>query len=84
MTDEINFCPFCSAAQHKIAAVAEGLMFCRECNRFFKLEHVMLPCPKCNSKRIKDSEFPSPDGQLVFQCQSCKRMFPAKNFFNKG
>jgi hypothetical protein len=84
MNDEINFCPFCSAAQHKIVSCGGELMFCRECNKFFKCTQLSYQCPKCRSKKIVDSEFPSPDGQIVFQCQSCKRMFPARDFFRKA
>ncbi|MFH0978844.1 MAG: hypothetical protein V1837_06100 [Candidatus Woesearchaeota archaeon] len=82
--DEINFCPFCSASQHKIFTVKEDQYFCKECNRFFKADHLFYNCPKCNSKKIVDSDFPSPDGQVVFQCQSCKKMLSAKDFFSKS
>jgi transposase-like protein len=83
MNDEINFCPFCSASQHKLFNCADETYFCKECNKFFKANPVTYSCPKCNSKRIIDSDFPSPDGQVVFQCQSCKKMFSAKDFFAK-
>jgi hypothetical protein len=83
MSDELNFCPFCMASQHKLFAYGNEQFFCKECNRFFKCSPMVYSCPKCNSKKIIDSDFPSPDGQIVFQCQSCKKMFAAREFFNK-
>lgn len=84
MSDELNFCPFCNASGHKIAAFPKDTLFCRECNRFFRLEPLSFRCPKCNSRKIVDSDFPSPDGQLVFHCQSCKKMVPAREFWGMG
>jgi len=83
MSDELNFCPFCSAAQHKVWTYKEDSYFCKECNRFFDCRHNIFSCPKCSSKKIADSDYPSPDGQMVFQCQSCKKLFSAKDFFSK-
>jgi ribosomal protein L37AE/L43A len=83
MSDELNFCPFCSASQHKVFAIDSELSFCKECNRFFRFSPASYACPKCKSRKIIDSEFPSPDGQLVFQCQTCKKMFSGKEFFTK-
>lgn len=81
---EINFCPFCDAPQHKLAGIKEGMYFCKECNRFFKSSQVNFKCLKCSSTDIIDSEFPSPDGQLVFQCNKCKNMASAKEFLEKN
>ncbi len=77
---EINFCPFCDAPQHKIAILKEDVVFCKECNRFFDVVELNLKCMKCSSTDIVDSEFPSPDGQMVFQCRKCKNMFSSKDF----
>ena len=79
---DVNFCPFCDSPRHKLNSIKEGFFFCRECNTFFKLNDVKLKCLKCSSTEIGDSEFPSPDGQLVFQCMKCKKMFSAKEFFS--
>ena len=84
MMTELNFCPFCAAAQHKVASYEDKLFFCKECNKFFEFKHVELPCPKCGSKKIIDSDFPTPDGQLVIQCSVCKKMYAAKEFLTKN
>jgi len=84
MSDEINFCPFCDAPQHKLTLITETMMFCKECNKFFTLEELKLKCPKCDSKNIENSDFPSPDGEIVFQCKSCKKMYPASEFLKKN
>lgn len=81
---EINFCPYCDASQHKIAAISEEKFFCKECNRFFKIQEKKMRCLKCSSTDIVDSEFPSPDGQMVFQCRKCKKMFSAKEFLSNN
>ncbi|MBW2989107.1 hypothetical protein KY358_02180 [Candidatus Woesearchaeota archaeon] len=74
---EINFCPFCDAPQHKMLLCRESLFFCRECSRFFRLEELGLKCPKCGSKNIIKSDFPSPNGDVAFQCRDCKKISPA-------
>ncbi|MFH1053561.1 MAG: hypothetical protein V1740_04060 [Candidatus Woesearchaeota archaeon] len=81
---EINFCPFCNAPQHKIVDFVEKYFFCKDCNRFFTLDLLELTCPKCNSKKVQDSDFPTPDGLLVIQCSSCKKMYSAKEFLQKN
>ncbi len=81
---EVNFCPYCDSPQHKLVQFGDDLIFCKECNRFFKLKQVYYRCWKCNSKRIEDSGYPSPNGELVFQCMSCKKMFPQSEFFKKN
>lgn len=81
---EVNFCPFCDSSQHKILTLKENMYFCKECNKFFNLEHIKLQCPKCNGVRIEDSDFPSPNGEVVFHCKSCKKMFSAKEFLEKN
>lgn len=81
---EINFCPYCDAPQHKLALFKEGIFFCKECNRFFTLDIVEFSCWKCGSKRFRDSGYPSPDGQMVLQCKSCKKMFSQSEFFKKN
>ena len=82
---ELNFCPFCDAAQHKVILLEkQNLHFCKLCNTFFSLEESKYECFKCGSTRIEDSDFPSPDGQVVFQCKKCKKMFSATEFFEKN
>lgn len=76
--DEINFCPYCNASDHKIIGVKDTLLFCKECDRFFKFEEKKLKCIKCNSTKLVNSEFPAPDGQFIFQCKDCKKMFSTK------
>lgn len=84
MEDEVNFCPYCDAPGHKILPHTDGMFFCRECNSFFKLEKVSLQCPKCDSEKIQDSDFPGADGQIILQCKSCKKMFNAKELLDKN
>lgn len=81
--DELNFCPYCDAPQHKVAMFDESFYFCKDCNRFFNLEMKKLQCLKCESDRIEDSDFPAADGDMVFQCKKCKKMFSAKEFLEK-
>lgn len=81
---ELNFCPYCDAPQHKVCLVKEDLYFCKECNRFFSLTEKKMKCLKCSSTDIVDSDFPSPDGQMVFQCSKCKKMASAKDFFQRN
>ena len=82
--NELNFCPFCDAPGHKVVSVNDKLYFCKLCNKFFLNEFIQMQCPKCESKRYVDSDFPTPDGQLVIQCQSCKKMFSLKDFMEKN
>lgn len=77
---EINFCPFCDASQHKILLCKDNIFFCKECSKFFRFEDVELKCPKCSSTGISKSEFPSPSGDAVFQCNSCKKALSASEF----
>ena len=81
---EVNFCPFCDAPQHKILS-HDSLMFCKECKNFFRLEEVKLKCLKCKSTDVVNSDFPSPSGEVVFQCNKCRKMYSAKELldFNK-
>ncbi len=72
---EMSFCPYCSTVSHKVLNYNEDMYFCRECNTFFDLKHVLFNCPKCESTKIEDSDFPGPDGQIILQCRSCKKMF---------
>jgi len=81
---ELNFCPFCDAPQHKVPLFNSNLFFCRVCNKFFSLEEKELKCLKCNSVRIEDSDFPAPNGEVVFQCMKCKKMFSSKEFLEKN
>jgi hypothetical protein len=74
---EISFCPYCSANSHKILNHSDCYFFCRDCNTFFTLKLHDLKCSKCDSDKIEDSDFPSPDGQVILQCKSCKKMFAA-------
>lgn len=81
--EEINFCPFCDAPGHKIVGFKD-LSLCKGCDRFFKLNPVKLKCLKCSSERIIHSDFPSPNGGLILQCKSCKKMFPAGELIVKN
>jgi ribosomal protein L37AE/L43A len=81
---ELSFCPYCSANSHKILNHDDGYFFCRDCNVFFKLEQLHFKCPKCDSEKIEDSDFPSPDGQIILQCKSCKKMFTATELFKQN
>ncbi len=81
---EVNFCPYCDAPQHKLAGFENNLLFCKECKKFFRLEHVQFECWKCGSKKFTDSGYPNPDGQRVLQCMSCKKMFSESDFFKKN
>ena len=77
---EINFCPFCDAPQHKILLCKGNIFFCKECSRFFELKEVELKCPKCDSRNIIKSDFPSPSGEAAFQCNDCKKTLSATEF----
>jgi DNA-directed RNA polymerase subunit RPC12/RpoP len=77
---DLNFCPFCDAPSHKILLCKGDVFFCKECSRFFKLEEIELQCPRCDSKGIKKSEFPAPNGEAVFQCSKCKKALSASEF----
>lgn len=79
---DINFCPFCDTSAHKIVEIQENFLFCKECNRFYRIDELRFKCKKCQGEDIIDSEFPNPDGQIVFQCKKCKKMMPAKEFFD--
>jgi transposase-like protein len=80
--DEMNFCPFCNAAQHKILLCKNNVFFCRDCNHFFRLEEFKLKCPKCSNDKFSKGDFPSASGEVVFQCRSCRKMFSASEFFS--
>jgi hypothetical protein len=82
MDKEISFCPYCNTPSHKILSQDETSFFCRECNTFFSLKQIHLKCPKCDSDKIEDSDFPSPDGQIILQCRHCKKMFSAKDLLS--
>ena len=81
---QIHFCPYCDASAHKVVSLEkDDQYFCKSCNKFFMLSLVERSCPKCGGTRCQDSDFPSPDGQIVIQCQSCKKMFSLKEFIEK-
>jgi len=81
---EIHYCPFCDAPAHKVVAINEDMHFCKMCNKFFNIEFLQLQCPKCQSKRYGDSDFLAPDGQVVIQCSSCKKMYSLREFVEKN
>lgn len=81
---ELNFCPFCDAPRHKLLLFNEHLFFCKTCNKFFNLEERQLKCPKCSSAKVEDSDFPAPNGEVVFQCSRCRKMFAARDFLEKN
>jgi len=80
MIEDINFCPFCDAAQYKILLCKDDIFFCNDCHKFFRLSQLELKCPKCDKGSFTKSDFPSPSGEVVFQCKDCKKMFSAKEF----
>jgi len=77
---EINFCPFCDAASHKIMLCMGNLFFCKECSVFFELKEIGLKCPKCESRNIVKSDFPAASGEAAFQCKDCKKTLSAGEF----
>lgn len=77
---ELNFCPCCDAPQHKIILCKDDVFFCRECSKFYKFEGIEMKCLKCSGKEIGKSDFPSPTGEVVFQCKKCKKAFSASEF----
>jgi hypothetical protein len=80
---ELNFCPYCEAAQHKLMACKENLFFCKQCNRFFKFEELDVKCPRCKGK-IQKSDFPSPSGEAIFLCVKCKRTYPINELLDEN
>ena len=81
---EINFCPFCDAPQHKILYCKSDVFFCKQCSRFFKFIEVKMKCPKCDSEQITKSDYPSPTGEAVFQCNKCKKAISATEFLKSN
>lgn len=71
---ELKFCPCCNAGEHKIMSISD-VKYCKECSNFFGFQDIELECPKCSKKNLTISDFPLPDGSIVFQCKSCKKMF---------
>ena len=84
MESEMNFCPFCDAPQQKLLFIDDALIFCKECNKFFLLKEKEFRCPKCEKTKISDSDFPSPGGETILQCKSCKKMFSVNEFLEKS
>jgi len=82
--EEINFCPYCDAAQHKIMLCRSDTFFCKECNRFFSLSLIKLKCSKCRKTNITKSDFPAASGEPIFHCRDCKKMSPASEFFREN
>ena len=80
---ELQFCPYCNASEHKILQIGTHY-FCKECEKFFSLSPLKVECPKCEKKTITISDFPMPDGGLVFQCMSCKKMFSLKEIMEQN
>lgn len=81
--EDINFCPYCDASQHKIMNISRAY-FCSECCRFFSLETVSMQCPKCARNNISKSDFAGAGGEAIFQCRACKHMFPASDLIKRG
>jgi len=78
---ELNFCPFCSAQEHKLIIINEKYNLCRECGKFFLLNNLSLKCPKCDKTDIINSDFPGSKGELILMCKSCKKMATVNDFF---
>lgn len=78
---ELEFCPFCSTQEFKIARFPDNVFFCKGCNRFFTFEEKTVICQKCKKGKMALSDFPTPDGQLVLQCTACKKMITAREYF---
>ncbi len=81
---DLNFCPNCESPGHRIVEFNDQLHFCKVCNSFFNLSYLELKCPKCGNLKVRTSDFPSPKGELVFQCEKCKRTYPTSDFFKKN
>src|SRR3989338_6879108 len=80
---ELQFCPYCNASEHKILQIGSHY-FCKECEKFFSCNQLKIECPKCEKKTVTISDFPMPDGSLVFQCMSCKKMFSLKEIVEQN
>ena len=78
---EINFCPYCNASDFKLILCKDGLFFCNECNKFFRFDDIELKCLKCSKTNIIKSDFASPSGEVVFQCNDCKKAFSSSELF---
>jgi len=70
---DVNFCCYCGAMSNKILTFSDK-SYCKSCDRFFQLKTDKVKCPKCFKGNMKISDFPMPDGAVVFHCNSCKRM----------
>ena len=79
---EINFCPFCSAGVNKIMVLNDSL-YCKECERFFYADQKKYTCHACNKGRMEVSDFPMPNGEIILQCRSCKKLVSLKEYFKK-
>lgn len=69
----VAYCSFCSAPKNKLL-ILENAIYCKECDKFFTIKKTSFKCPKCKKGNLKLSDFPMPDGSIVFHCGSCKRM----------
>ncbi len=78
--DDIDFCPFCNAGGHKLMECTDSVLYCKECNRFFELKQLNPTCPRCTAQKVKESDFPMTNGEKVFQCGKCKKLFGSKEF----
>jgi len=81
---DIEACPFCNTSAHKVVHFSNDVYYCKECVKFFQINTTEPRCPKCNSKRVRHSEYPMPNGEAVFHCDVCKKNFSAKDFFEKN
>lgn len=78
---ELSFCPYCSASHFKLMLCGQEVFFCKECNRFFGFKELSMKCPRCDGTAIRKSDFPSPSGEVVFQCNGCKKSVSATELF---
>ncbi|MFH1642701.1 MAG: hypothetical protein ABIC04_07445 [Nanoarchaeota archaeon] len=79
---DLNFCPYCDASHYKLMLCKDNVFFCKECNRFFRFEELNFKCPKCDKMNIRKGDFPSPSGEVIFQCVNCKKSTGTTEFFN--
>ncbi|MBR9699741.1 hypothetical protein GOV09_04760 [Candidatus Woesearchaeota archaeon] len=79
---EMNFCPHCEAATHKLLHCKEDIFFCKACSRFFRFESLDQKCPRCTGS-LRKSDFDSPSKGAVFLCTKCKKTCTTQDLFEE-